>query len=415
MGKDMRAKLAFTVMVFLLVLLANAQTEASPNCTLPYNLANGQTADASQVMANYNAIIGSGCVGSAASAGANSDITSLSGLTSPLPTPGGFLNKFRNGTMDIWQRGSSAITVSTSGAYTADGWIVSPGGASVTVQQAAGRQLTAYSLQVTGASGATDVIVKQRIESVIASPLSGQTVTVQARIYNSTGGSITPNLTVKHAASADSWSSPVTDVNAASLQSAANGQWTQIAYTFAASTSSGNGLEISFDFGNNFSSSSKTVRVTELDIRATSGLTIGINNNPSPPELRPVASELPFCQRYYATSYDAGTAPGSATHSGMVGPATFINGMLGGYYTVIFPVPMRTAVSSSALALYDGAGNLAKTSYLPVGGGTSSFTDNANGTLIPPFNFSTRGFTFEGGPGNVNGQYYIHYTVSVEL
>ena len=48
---------------------------------------------------------------------------------------GGLVNKFRNGTMDIWQRGTSSLTATTSGAYTADGWIVLPTGASVTCSQ----------------------------------------------------------------------------------------------------------------------------------------------------------------------------------------------------------------------------------------------------------------------------------------
>jgi hypothetical protein len=57
-------------------------------CTLPFNLANGTTADATQVMANYNALVT--CLLTAAAAGNNSDITALLGLTTPLsPTFGG--------------------------------------------------------------------------------------------------------------------------------------------------------------------------------------------------------------------------------------------------------------------------------------------------------------------------------------
>jgi hypothetical protein len=57
-------------------------------CTLPFNLQNGTTADATQVMANYNALVT--CLGNAAAAGANTDITALLGLTTPLtPTAGG--------------------------------------------------------------------------------------------------------------------------------------------------------------------------------------------------------------------------------------------------------------------------------------------------------------------------------------
>jgi len=52
-------------------------------CTLPFNLQNGQPADATQVMANYNALVS--CLNLAAAAGNNSDITSLSALTTPIP------------------------------------------------------------------------------------------------------------------------------------------------------------------------------------------------------------------------------------------------------------------------------------------------------------------------------------------
>lgn len=61
---------------------------ANVPCTVPFNLQNGTTADASQVMANYNALIV--CLQSAAVQGVNSDITQLLGLTSPFtPTQGG--------------------------------------------------------------------------------------------------------------------------------------------------------------------------------------------------------------------------------------------------------------------------------------------------------------------------------------
>lgn len=60
--------------------------------TLPYTIANGQAIDASPVMGNFNALANvapapSGTV--AAASGANSDITSLTGLTTPLSTAQG--------------------------------------------------------------------------------------------------------------------------------------------------------------------------------------------------------------------------------------------------------------------------------------------------------------------------------------
>ena len=232
---------------------------------------------------------------------------------------GGFLNKFRNATMDVWQRGTSALTATTSGAYTADGWIVLPTGASVTAAQAGGRLVTKNSLQVTGASSVTDLIIKQRIESLMAAAFCSQTVTVQAQIYNGTGGSITPKLTVNRPSAQDNYTSVTADVSAVSLQACAAGAWTLVSYTFVANAASYNGLEIAFDFGNNFGSSGKLLQITECDVRVTNGVPSGQqtpgNFIPSP-ELRPIPVELQFCQRYFETSYDVGTAPGTATNNG---------------------------------------------------------------------------------------------------
>jgi hypothetical protein len=386
-----------------LVLLTPSAGLASPTCTLPYNLQNGQTADATQVMANLNALVT--CVGTAASAGANSDITSLTGLSSPLPSPGGFFNKFRNGTMDVWQRGTS-VTATTSGNYTADGWILVPTGAGVTAQRTAGRQLTAYSLQVVGATGVLDVVVKQRVESVIAAPLSDQTVTVQARVYNNTTSPITPLLTVRHAGAADNWASPITDVSAVSLQSAPNGQWTQIAYTFVASTSSGNGLEISFDFGNNFSSNTYSIQITELDIRATPNVSTGINSNPPPPELRPIATELAFCQRYFETSYDLGTSPGTATtigiqNVGFTSSGSTTAGMIS------FKMPKR---ADPTMNYYDSAGTANSTLSLY----SSGFSPGHGSVGALSAGESSATMTLNQTSGN-NQSVYLQFTASAEL
>jgi hypothetical protein len=317
--------------------------------------------------------------------------------------------------MDVWQRGASSLTATTSGAYTADGWIVLPTGASVTCSQVTNNRsgaLSLYALKVLGATSVTDIIVKQRIESYIAAPLAGQTVTVQAQVYNNTGGSITPKLTVKHAASQDSWSSPTTDVNAVSLQSCANAAWTQIAYSFT--SSSGNGLEIGFDFGNNFGSSSDYIYIAELDVRVTPGATeSATNSSPPPPELRPIFAELPWCQRYFLTSYDLGTAPGTATVTGAVGGPTLIGstGYSAGPTMVFFPVQMR---ADPSISYWDTAGNASKASTI---GNTSSLSvASTNATLAAgPGNISQKGFMFNGYQTGSNLGTVIQYTASAEL
>jgi microcystin-dependent protein len=70
------------LLVFLGLLCGSAHAACSGG-VLPFNLTNGTLADASQVMANYNAII-SAINATCAGQGTNSDITSLTGLTTPL-------------------------------------------------------------------------------------------------------------------------------------------------------------------------------------------------------------------------------------------------------------------------------------------------------------------------------------------
>jgi hypothetical protein len=268
---------------------------------------------------------------------------SASGSTISIGGPGGMVNKFRNGTMDVWQRGTSpSLTAGTSGSqYTADGWQVNwtaSASAVPAISQGSGRLLTKNSLEVTGAANITDVQVQQRIESLVAAAFCSQIVTVQAQIYNNTGGSITPALTVKRPSTQDGWSGTInTDVNAVSLQACANGAWTQVAYTFSANSGVYNGLEIIFDFGNNLSSSGKDIQITECDIRVTPGAATGLNSSPPPPELRPVSSELPFCLRYFFTF--GGSASYERVGLGQALGANSANIFLQ------FPAPMRAAPS----------------------------------------------------------------------
>lgn len=76
-------KLLCAMGALLLAALFAAPASATNCSTYPYTLANGQTADATQVMADLNSILT--CANAnLAHNGANSDISSLSGLTTPL-------------------------------------------------------------------------------------------------------------------------------------------------------------------------------------------------------------------------------------------------------------------------------------------------------------------------------------------
>ncbi len=75
------------LLTFLVAVAGFAAAQVIPS--LPYNLTNGTIADANQVMANFNQIVSSTNT-NAANAGANTNITALLGLTTPLaPASGG--------------------------------------------------------------------------------------------------------------------------------------------------------------------------------------------------------------------------------------------------------------------------------------------------------------------------------------
>lgn len=72
-----------TAFITALALLFSTAADATIINSLPYNLTNGSLADATQVMGNFNQIVSNANL-NAAHSGANSDITSISGLTTPL-------------------------------------------------------------------------------------------------------------------------------------------------------------------------------------------------------------------------------------------------------------------------------------------------------------------------------------------
>jgi len=214
----------------------------------------------------------------------------------------GMVNKLRNASMDIAQRGTSGTA---SGAYTLDGWIIAVSGGSPTWSQTlayvalpAGG-IVNNAAKITGATSTTDVQFLQKIESFMSAPLAGRVVTFQITMVNNTGATLTPTFTTRYAGSADNWSSPVTDLSSVSLQACTNGSTCTESYTFTASASAKYGYMVLVDFGSSLNSASNNVTLTAADLRATPNATVGLNSNPPYPELRPTPIENVFCQRYY--------------------------------------------------------------------------------------------------------------------
>lgn len=239
-------------------------------------------------------------------------------------TPGGgFLNRFRNASLNGASRGASGSVTTGTTLTTLDGWYVGATGATAAWAQAYGNLGNSYSnfLHVTGNTSMTDTFIRQRIESYDAALLASQEVTIQFLINNATGGTITPTLTVKHPTAQDNWGATVTDVNAVSLQSLVSTASGILSYSFASSVSSYLGLEITLDFGAALNSNAKSIYMGYPDIRVTPGVTTGLNANPPLAEIRNAASEALQNARYLP-AFGALTGPigsGAATSSSAAG------------------------------------------------------------------------------------------------
>lgn len=315
---------------------------------------------------------------------------------------GGFKNKFRNGTFDIAQRGTAGTVPAGSVAYTLDGWMVGSTGATTSWSQAINNSNgTFYELALTGNAGVTDTYVRQRIESYITAVFDGKQVTVQFIIYNNTGASITPALLVRHANAQDNWGTFTTDVNGINLQACPNGTATTVAYTFAASGNSHNGLEVLLDFGGVLTTNAKTVAILAADIRVTQGVGTGLNATPPAIELRPYPIELAYCQRYFYGTFPTGTIP--AQNAGLTGSFGLVSPAAANFGTSVnFPVPMR---ATPTLITYNPSA------------ANANWRDNTNNADR----------TFAGGPNSANGIFLygtsgiagadnrIHFIASAEL
>jgi hypothetical protein len=261
----------------------------------------------------------------------------------------GFVNKLRNGTFDIWQRGTSGGTTANTYVYTADGWVIGNGAAGpVNFGQQVGRGPTRYAMFLTGAAGSTAVTLNQRIESYISAALGTVPVTFQMQIYNNTGATFTPTLAVSHPSTADTSPYAVVDLAATNMQPCPNGAWTRIAYTFTVLQASANlGLQIVVALPA-LTTGAQAIAVTEADLRATPSLPVGLCADPPTPEMRPIAAELAFCQRYFYQGLPPliGLVPGSATS---------IYRMAARH-----PVPMRAAPTITmvqTIPVFDGVTN----------------------------------------------------------
>jgi hypothetical protein len=326
----------------LLVLSLFMATSSFAACpTNPYTLTNGQTADASQVMANFNNLLA--CVNN---------------LTPP--TVNSFRNLFIGGdfTSNPWQRGTSfsAIAANTV-VYTADRWFAYGGtGSAMSVNQQASGGPTGFptTLQVQRPAANTNTTlhsINQVVESVNVRPYQGQTVTLS--FYASAGANFSAasnNLSIlaktgtgvdegSAAFAAGTWTGIATPLSTTQPITAT---MTRYSFTFAlASNATELGVQIGF-LPTGTAGSNDDFNIAAVQIEA--------GNTASSFEALPRDVVLQRCLRYYSTVTYANTA-----FFGYI--------VSGGYYyaNYVLPVPMRSTPTISGIDSGDGVSGFAVT------------------------------------------------------
>ena len=217
----------------------------------------------------------------------------------------GYVNFFINPFMEVAQRGTSGSVTAGGNAYTIDGWVVFPTGATVGWQQGgsitSGTVYASNSLGLLGAASLSACTVYQRIESEISAQFAGKRATIQFSIQNQTSAPLTPSIGTYYPNATNNYTATTTDLASTNLQTIASGATATVAYTFDVNSLATRGYGIDLRFGNQLNGSGKNVFISAADIRYTPDTPVGLNSAPPRPEYRPLASELSLCQRYYET------------------------------------------------------------------------------------------------------------------
>ena len=351
-------------------------------------------------------------------------------LVKNLIRPLDYKNLIINGSMDIWQRGTS-FAAPSSGTYTVDRWVwASAGTGLVTISRSTdvptaddATPLGDYSLQVAVTTADTSIAstdlyrIVQGIEGYNIRNLVGKKFSLSFWVKSPKTG--THCVAFRNGSGDRSYIATYT-VNAAntweyktiSLQSVVPtaGTWNY---------SNGNGLSVGFSLaaGSNFHTTADawqsgsflatSAQVNCLDSTSNVFKLFGVSlvegEMPLPYQTPDFALELTRCQRYFQKSYDLNTAPGTSSASGFSSAqAVATHAAYGG---LGFSVRMR---ADPTVVLYSYAGMVNKVSSVtPADVGTTvtgSAAETANTGI------------FDSGSGFTTGNTYLfHWTAAAEL
>ena len=355
----------------------------------------------------------------------NTTLTVTADTSVTLPTSGTLFsstapmsdNFLINGGFDFWQRGT---TKSTAGAYSADRWIHSWNAGTGTASRSTDVPVTTlpYSLSLASTSG-TNPQIQQRIESVNALPLVGQTVTFSIWAKSTVATSGLSWTTYYPTTTADTFSALTQDQTGAFAASMTVGTWTRYTATFTVSTNAVRGYAV--QVYRNVTTTSTTTLFAGAQLELGNVVTPFRRNAPS------IQSELASCQRYFEKSYAVGTTPGTANSPGAIIMRLEERAVDGGAEYRLFgnAVYKVEKFTTPTLASYSQAGTASRATTNRAGSsGTTGFYNaytatsaDSSGTLVQHDSGST-GFIVSvrvgtGAPTLSFGVF--HYTATAEL
>jgi hypothetical protein len=311
---------------------------------------------------------------------------------------GVFRNRIINGDMRVAQRGTSFATLQ-AGQYTVDRFRTPSnavnGQTSLVAETTGGPSgLPNFISILTNFTSNNGALIEQAIENInLSDCVSGTTMTLSfwaKTTFNPTSIALTTGVFVPSAAN--------------------NFQTLTLSYGTGNNsipiTSSWQRYVVSFYVTDNLMSTNGCLMQIWANAQcgvAFTGVQVEKGTIATPFEFRPFAVELQLCQRYFCTSYEHGTAPGTAnTTEGRIGtysPDT--NAMM----TIYYPVTMR---APAALTIYGG--NTGAVGKFNLGG----FLDNYDAVYAGASSKSA--IVLANGTG-VAGRnwYYFHFAANAEL
>jgi len=202
-------------------------------------------------------------------------------------------NLLINGSMRVWQRGSSGSLPLNEWTYTADRWVSDCYGAALSWAQGStptNSNNTAGSLVISGAASNTGFSVHQRIEAANSFFTYGKKLTVSGQLYKS-GTASAIDLFLHRPTAKDNFGTTVAIGNKGTINHPGGGAWIEFSHTFdtACPIEVANGLALII---------SHTSLGSGVDVGFTN-VQLEIGEEATEFEWCPYSDEVVQCQRYY--------------------------------------------------------------------------------------------------------------------